>query len=444
MAYRTDSGRGPSPPAAIVETVGQHEAGRPHEMGHPNRWLIAAAAALMQGAVGATYAWSVFRDPLAAQFGWSIPDVTFAYSINLFGLGIFAFVGGLWMRRAGPRTVGLVAGLLYGLGLILAGLLGDHLWALYLGFGVIGGIGRGLGWVVPVAVVVKWFPDRRGLITGLSSAGNGLGAVVAAPLATVLIEHLGVLPTFSVLGAALLVVVAGAALVLREPPDEYCPPGWVATAQSPAPGAPSGYTVGEALRTPQWYGLWGLLFVSSTAGLAILSHAAPMVRELTGVSAMAAASVVGTLSLANAGGRLCWAWLSDLLGRRVVFMAMLVLLAISLRTLTLTAGIAGFTLAAAMAMLCFGGGLGTMPAFAADFFGPKHIGPIVGLLMTAQGCAAMVGPLLLATARETTGSYTPALSIFALALVMFAVLPLALRSPGAPWAYRPLLVRATR
>jgi MFS transporter, OFA family, oxalate/formate antiporter len=164
------------------------------EGAHPKRWLIAAAAALMHGAVGVTYAWSVVRDPLAAQHGWTIPEVTLAYSLNLFGLGIFAFVGGLWMRRVGPRVVGIVAGLLYGLGLILVGLFGDRLWALYVGFGILAGVGRGLGWVVPMATAVKWFPDRRGLICGISLAGNGLGALIAAPLATGLIERIGVLP----------------------------------------------------------------------------------------------------------------------------------------------------------------------------------------------------------------------------------------------------------
>jgi OFA family oxalate/formate antiporter-like MFS transporter len=404
------------------------------EPAHPRRWLIAAAAALMQAAVGATYAWSVFRDPLAAQHGWTVPEVTLAYSLNLFGLGIFAFVGGLWMRRVGPRTVGIAAGLLYGLGLILAGLAGDHPWALYIGFGLIGGIGRGLGWVVPVATVVKWFPDRRGLISGISLAGNGLGALIAAPLATSLIERIGVLPTFSVFGALLLVLVVGAALALHEPPDGYCPPGWEPITERSAQGSRHDYTLGEALRTPQWYGLWGLLFVSSSAGLALFSHAAPMAQELTGIGAMAAAGVVGIMSVANASGRLTWAWLSDLVGRRLVFAAMLLLLTVVLRLLPLSVDVATFTSLASVAMLCFGGGLGTMPAFATDYFGPKHVGPIMGLLMTAQGSAAMLGPMLLASAHETTGSYVPALTLLAFGLALSAALPLALRPPERPTA----------
>jgi MFS transporter, OFA family, oxalate/formate antiporter len=411
---------------------------------HRQRWLVAGAAAVMQGAVGATYAWSVFRDPLALQHGWTIPEVTLAYSLNIFGLGVFAFVGGLWMRRVGPRTVGLAAGLLYGLGLILAGLAGDRLWALYVGFGLVGGIGRGLGWVVSMAMAVTWFPERRGLMSGVNLASNGLGALVAAPLATGLIESIGVLPTLTVSGAVLLTLVSGAALALREPPEGYCPASRVVQSGQ---GWRHDYSVGEALRTPQWYGLWGLLFVSSSAGLALFSHAAPMARELAGVDAMAAAGVVGVLSMANAGGRLCLAWLSDLVGRRLVFAAMLCLLAVVLRMLPLATDVGAFLPLAAIVMLCFGGGLGTMPAFAADYFGPKHLGPIMGLLMTAQGSAGLVGPLLLASARESFGWYGPALSPLAVALLFSAVLALVLRPPQASvatGAVRRAVVHATR
>jgi OFA family oxalate/formate antiporter-like MFS transporter len=422
-------------------------------MAEVRRWPIAVAAALIQAAVGAVYAWSVFRDPLANELGRTVSEVTLAYSVNLFSLGTFAFLGGLWMRRVGPRTVGLAAGLLYGLGLLLTGLLGSHLWALYLGFGVLGGIGRGLGWVAPVATTVRWFPDRRGLICGISAAANGLGALVAAPLATALIDTVGVLPTFSSAGVALLALVAGASLALREPPDGYCPPGWRLTQGQQAPGQQGTsrqgsaddreYTVREALRTPQWYGIWALLFVSSSAGLALYSHASPMVQQVTGIGPMAAAGVVAALSLANTVGRLGWAWLSDVVGRQRVFVAMLLLLAASLRALPLATSVTTFTLLAATAMLCFGGGLGTMPAWAADAFGARHVGPIVGLLMTAQGCGAIVGPLLQAQAVERVGSYGPGLAWLSLALVLAALLPPALRAPDrAPAALQPARVAA--
>ena len=281
--------------------VDEHDTRPDREAGaEPGRWLVAAGATVMQVAVGVTYAWSVVSSPLAAQYGRTISEVTLAYSLNLLGLGIFAYVGGLWMRRSGPRTVGLAAGILYGLGLIVTGLSGDQLLALYLGFGVLGGIGRGLGWIVPMAMTVKWFPDRRGLICGLSLAANGLGALVAAPLAAGLIESIGVLPMLSVAGFTLLMLVVGAALAMREPPDGYAPPGWEPSADLAAQRADHEYTVGEAIRTPQWYGLWLLLFASSSAGLALFSHASLMAQELTGVSAITAAGVVGIMAAANA------------------------------------------------------------------------------------------------------------------------------------------------
>jgi OFA family oxalate/formate antiporter-like MFS transporter len=415
---------------------------QPEERGargvHRQRWLVAGAAAVMQGAVGATYAWSVFRDPLAQEHGWTIPEVTLAYSLNVFGLGVIAFVGGLWMRRVGPRTVGLAAGLLYGLGLILAGLAGDRLWALYAGFGLLGGVGRGLGWVASMAMAVRWFPERRGLMSGINLAGNGLGALVAAPLATGLIESIGALPTLAVSGAVLLALVCGAALALREPPEGYGPASRVARS---SPGWRREYSVGDALRTPQWYGLWGLLFVSSSVGLALFSQAAPLARELTGGDAMAAAGVVGIMSVANAGGRFGLAWLSDLVGRRLVYVAMFCLLAGALRMLPFARDVGTFSSLAAIVMLCFGGGLGTMPAFAADYFGPKHLGPIMGLLMTAQGLAGLVGPLLLASTREPFGSYESALSPLTVALLCSAVSLLVLRPPRASVTTR--LVRRT-
>ena len=203
----------------------------------------------------------------------------------------------------------------------------------------------------------------------------------------------------------------------------------------------------EAVRTPQWYGLWILLFMSSSAGLALFSHAAPMARELTGVSAMTAAGVVAIMSVANAAGRIGWAWLSDLVGRRLVFIAIISLLAAVLRSLPLTATVVPFTILAVTAMLCFGGGLVTMPAFAADYFGPKHVGPIIGLLMTAQGCGAIVGPLVQAHALETFGTYGPSLSALAVVVALAATVPLALRPPGRPAATLasfPSVARLTR
>src|SRR5438045_8521977 len=172
----------------------------------PNRWTIAIAGVFLQIALGAVYAWSVFRVPLSKQFGWSISQVTLTFTISIFALGFAAFFGGLWMNRVGPRTVALTAGTFYGLGVFLASFSANKLWWLYLSYGVIGGIGLGFGYIVPVAVLVKWFPDRRGFITGVAVSGFGAGALITAPVAGSLIRSVGVLPTFAYLGPAYLIL----------------------------------------------------------------------------------------------------------------------------------------------------------------------------------------------------------------------------------------------
>jgi len=233
-----------------------------------NRWIIAAAGVVMQLALGAVYAWSVFRTPLVQAFKWSISEVTLTFTIAIFTLGVAAFVGGLWMRAKGPRIVGITGGVLYGLGVFLANFANHGLWVLYLTYGLIGGAGIGLAYIVPIATLVRWFPDRRGFITGVAVAGFGAGALVTAPIATRLIARMGVLETFAILGIANFVLVVGASLFMVNPPSNYRPAGWTPDAAQVARAARN-YTLGEALRTWQWYALWCLLFLNVTAGIAI-------------------------------------------------------------------------------------------------------------------------------------------------------------------------------
>jgi OFA family oxalate/formate antiporter-like MFS transporter len=257
-----------------------------------NRWTIALAGVFMQLALGAVYAWSVFRVPLARQFGWSISEVTLTFTISIFVLGISAFFGGLWLNREGPRVVALTGGVLYGLGVFLASFSAHKLWWLYLSYGLIGGVGLGLGYIVPVAVLVKWFPDRRGLITGIAVGGFGAGALITAPVATELIQSVGVLSTFAYLGIAYLVVTVVAALFMQNPPEGWRPEGWTPTHSEVSQRAGRDYTLVEALKTWQWYALWLLLFLNTFAGISIISQEAPIFEELVGVSAVVAASMV--------------------------------------------------------------------------------------------------------------------------------------------------------
>src|SRR6266568_2192712 len=288
-----------------------------------NRWVIAIAGVFFQIALGAVYAWSVFRVPLSKQFGWSISEVTLTFTISIFVLGFAAFFGGLWLNRKGPRIVALTGGAFYGVGVFLASF-SHNLWWLYLSYGLIGGIGLGLGYIVPVAVLVKWFPDRRGLITGIAVGGFGAGALITAPVATRLIQSVGVLSTFAYLGIAYLIVTVVTGLFMRNPPDGWKPEGWTPTASQTSQRAGRDFTLSEALKTWQWYALWLLLFLNTCAGISVISQEAPIFQELTGVSAVVAGGMVGIASLGNAVGRVFWAWTSDLITRRATFGAMFV------------------------------------------------------------------------------------------------------------------------
>jgi OFA family oxalate/formate antiporter-like MFS transporter len=287
----------------------------------------------------------------------------------------------------------------------------------------------GFAYIVPVAVLVKWFPDRRGLITGIAVGGFGAGALITAPVATRLIQTVGVLQTFSYLGVAFLIVTIIASLFMQNPPEGYKPEGWTPTAAEVSQRAKRDYTLGEALGTWQWWALWLLLFLNTSAGISVISQEAPIFQELARVTAIVAAGMVGVASLGNALGRVFWAWVSDMITRKATFFVMFllqVLLFWFLPSLT-TAG--ALTVVTFIILLCYGGGFGTMPAFAADYFGAKNVGPIYGLMLTAWGFASAFGPLLIAYLRQANGTYRGALHIIAGVMLVSAVLPVLVHPP---------------
>jgi OFA family oxalate/formate antiporter-like MFS transporter len=394
-----------------------------------NRWTIAIAGVFLQVALGAVYAWSVFRVPLAKQFGWSISEVTLTFTISIFVLGISAFFGGLWLNRKGPRIVAITGGFLYGMGVFLASFSDHKLWWLYLTYGVIGGIGLGFAYIVPVAVLVKWFPDRRGLITGIAVGGFGAGALVTAPIATRLIQSVGVLQTFAYLGIAFLIVTVVAGYFMQNPPEGWKPEGWKPTASEVSQRAGHDYTLGEALRTWQWWALWLLLFLNTSAGISVISQESPLFQELARVTAVAAASMVGIASIGNAFGRVFWAWASDSITRRATFAVMFLLQAVLFWILPNINSASVLTFVTFVILMCYGGGFGTMPAFVADYFGSKNVGPIYGLMLTAWGFASAFGPLLIAYMRQSSGTYRGALHVIALVMAVSVVLPLIVSPP---------------
>jgi len=395
----------------------------------PNRWRVALAGVVMQVALGAIYAWSVFRIPLTQAYGWSIAEITLTFTIAIFVVGFAAFGGGLWMQRAGPRRVALAAGALYGLGVFLASFAGGRLWLLYCSYGLIGGAGLGLGYIVPVATLVKWFPDRRGMITGIAVTGFGCGALITAPIATRLIAQFGALNTFAILGVVYLITVMGAACFMQNPPDGYHPPGWTPSAAQQQRSAKA-YTLKEATATWQWYGLWALLFLNTTAGIAVISQAGPMAQEIAGVTPATAAGLVGVIAIANGAGRFLWAWLSDFIGRRNVFLMMFPIQAAIFAILPSVESFSVLTVLACAVLLCYGGGFGTMPAFVADYFGAGNVGAIYGLMLTAWGFAGVLGPTLIAGLRQSTGQYNEALYVIAGLMLLSTAIPVFVGAPA--------------
>jgi MFS transporter, OFA family, oxalate/formate antiporter len=398
-------------------------------MNGSKRWGIAAAAILLQMALGAVYAWSVFRVPLAKQFHWTISEVTLTFTIAIFVLGFAAFFGGLWVRRSGPRVVAMTGGLLYGGGVFLASFSSQGLWWLYLTYGVIGGIGLGFSYIVPISVLVKWFPDMRGLMTGIAVGGFGAGALVTAPVATRLIQNTGVLHTFAVLGAAFLVVTVIGGWFMQNPPQDWRPAGWTPKPLQASQRAAKDFTLGQALASWQWWALWLLLFLNSSAGISIISQEAPMFQELAKVTAFVAAGMVGVVSIGNAVGRVFWAWVSDWITRRATFAVMFALQIVLFWILPGVHSTVPLTTVAFVVLLCYGGGFGTMPAFAADYFGSKNVGPIYGLMLTAWGFASAFGPLLIAHMRQASGSYRGGLHVIAVIMALSLVMPLLVRPP---------------
>jgi MFS transporter, OFA family, oxalate/formate antiporter len=360
----------------------------------PQRVRIAAAAFCMQLALGAVYSWSVFLAPLRAHFDASKTEVTLTFTITLAVLGVTAGFGGSLQRRMGPRVTATLAGILYGSGVFLSGF-APSLIGLYLAHGVLGGIGLGLGYIVPLAVLVGWFPDKRGFITGLAVTGFGLGALVVSPLATELIKTHGVQHTLLLLGAAYLAIVVAAAQFLRRAPDDYAPPGWTPQ-QQPALAAGTDPTLADALRTPHWHLQWWMLALNVTAGAALISVAGSLVQELAQVGPALGAAAVCLISLANGIGRLAWGALSDSLGRCPTFLALFALQALAFATMSALHDFVWLLLPIATVALCYGGGFGTMPAFVADVFGGKNSGTVYGVMLTAWSAGAIAGPLLIA------------------------------------------------
>jgi len=369
------------------------------------RWWIAIAAVVMQVSLGTVYAWSVFKKPLMTAHGWGETETQVTFMICIGMIGIAAAFGGALVDKKGPRFVATLGGILFGIGTLLAGLADQtgSIALLYLGFGFIAGLGNGFGYVTPIATLIRWFPDKRGLVTGLAVMGFGFGAFFMGKIAPALVNSMGVASTFYIFGVIFLILVTASAQLFKNPPKGWLPAGF--TPPKTAASAAQSLTFDEAVKTPQWWMLWAMLCLNISAGLGLLSQLSPMAQDIIGktqgvtdpkVLALAGGTILAIASIFNGLGRLFWAWLSDAIGRKNVFMTMFITQAILYILLPQLGSQFLFTVVACYLLACYGGGFATMPAFAADSFGPAYIGRVYGIMLTAWSVAGVIGPLVFA------------------------------------------------
>jgi len=416
-----------------------------------NRWLIPSAALAVHLSIGEIYAFSVFKVPLKDHFGTGLTPIGIIFSIAIGMLGLSAAFGGRWVERAGPRKAMALAAVCWGSGFIIGalGVAADQLWIVYLGIGFIGGIGLGIGYISPVSTLIKWFPDRPGMATGLAIMGFGGGALIASPLEAKLLSTFADQPedalvgSFVVLGCIYFVAMMLGAMAVKVPPEGWQPEGWTPKEQSARSMISAGnVTATKAIKTPQFWLLWTVLFCNVTAGIGILEQAAPMIQDFFGsVTAAAAAGFVGLLSLCNMSGRFGWSSTSDVIGRKPTYMMYLGVGAICYFLLAIagTASVAVFVILTGIILSFYGGGFATVPAYLKDLFGTIEVGAIHGRLLTAWSAAGIAGPLIIngladhETAAGKSGSdlYTISLFIMVAVLVVGFVANLMIRPVDA-------------
>jgi len=396
-----------------------------------NRWLVPPAALAIHLCIGMAYGFSVFWLPLSRALGvtqsiacadltlgralftttcdWRVADLGWMYTLFFVFLGSSAALWGGWLERAGPRKAGVVSAVCWCGGIVLAaiGVMVHQLWIMWLGGGAIGGIGLGLGYISPVSTLVKWFPDRRGMATGMAIMGFGGGAMIGAPLANLLMTYfrtptsVGVWETFLVLAAIYFVFMISGAFAYRVPAPALATSSASATAGKPVTEASVHYR--DAIKAKQFWLIWAVLCLNVSAGIGVIGMASPMLQEIFGASAAVAAGFTGLISLFNIGGRFFWASLSDHIGRKATYATFFLLgiaLYASAPTLARGGSQAAFVLAVCVIVSMYGGGFATIPAYLADTFGTQYVGAIHGRLLTAWSTAGIIGPVLVNYIRE--------------------------------------------
>jgi len=396
-----------------------------------NRWLIAASAVFIHLSIGAAYAYSVYTQPLVETKGWSMASVTTAFTIMMVLGGGSAALFGKFVERSGPRKSAMLAAILFGLGQAGSGfaISMDSLTGFLLTYGLLSGLGLGIGYISPVSTLVKWFPDKRGLATGMAVLGFGTGALITAPVAAGLIESIGISYTFYILGASYFILMMLGASYIAPPPKDWMPEGMKAAVKAGTRKIKrdlSQATSGEAVKTKHFWMLWTMMLINTSAGIMMISVASPMAQNIVGLSAGAAATMVGIMGIFNGGGRLGWAAASDYISRPKVFIIFFVIQLIAFVTLPIIASAFIFQVFIFLVVSCYGGGFSNLPAFIGDLFGTKELGAIHGYLLTTWSLGGLIGPTLVSQIYTRTGSYIPVFYVFTVLIIIALIISILL------------------
>lgn len=378
-----------------------------------NKWLIVLSAIGIHICIGSVYAWSVLTKPIMQAMGFTLQETTWTFSIAILFLGLSAGFLGSYVEKHGPRRSGLVSTIFFGIGMLgTAFALSQHsLLLMYLFYGVIGGIGLGTGYITPVSTLVKWFPNNRGLATGLAIMGFGFASLIAGPVMQLLIAKYGLINNFIILGCVYMVIMTASSLYL-EPPKVSAVTEVKAKLASLPENTQIQYTVNEAMKTWHFYALWWIFFINITCGIGLLAVASPMAQEVIQMTPLAAASMVGIIGLLNGLGRIVWSTISDYIGRRNTYIMFFLLEIVAFYMLASVTDSFLFQALIFLIITCYGGGFSCMPAYLSDLFGTKQLSAIHGRILTAWGLAGIAGPLLLSWIKETTNSYSITLYFF--------------------------------
>ena len=395
-----------------------------------NRWLIALAAIGLHISIGSVYAWSVLTRPIMADMGFTMSQTTWTFSLAILMLGLSAGFLGSFAEKIGPKKSGLLSMLFW-----VAGLLGTayalsvhNLTLLYLFYGIIGGIGLGIGYITPVSTLVKYFPNRPGFATGLAIMGFGFASLIAGPLMQFLVAQVGLVNNFIILGVIYLVVMGASSLYLKAPQPKQ--PPRTTKDKSTMYVHNHGMLANDAMKTWQFGALWWIFFINITCGIGLLSLASPMAQETIGMTPAAAASLVGIIGIFNGGGRIAWSTISDYFGRAQTYILFFIIQIIAFYVLAETNNALTFQVLILLIITCYGGGFACIPAYLADLYGIRQLSTIHGRILTAWGLAGIVGPMLVSYFHEAGYGYTTALVCFALLFILNTIIAIILKIYG--------------